>query len=56
MTNFRATHKQTSEVVEYVQALPDQEHLTDDPRMVALTQLEAFGVLGTGRAQEILNG
>lgn len=28
----------------------------DDPRMVALTQLEAFGVLGAGRAQEILNG
>ena len=28
----------------------------DDPRMAALTQLEAFGVLGVGRAQEILNG
>lgn len=28
----------------------------DDPRMAALAQLEAFGVLGAGRAQEILNG
>ena len=136
MPNFRATHKQTGDVVEYVQPLPHAEHLTedwrleevseayvalpdpeapadtsmfggrrqltklefvtllgpdftsilaaaktsvdveafvmmvtlatpdangyavdlDDPRMAALTQLEAFGVLGTGRAQEILNG
>lgn len=28
----------------------------DDPRMVALYQLEQAGVLGAGRAQEILNG
>ena len=28
----------------------------DDPRMAALAQLEAVGVLGAGRAQEILNG
>ncbi len=28
----------------------------DDPRMVALHQLEQAGVLGAGRAQEILNG
>lgn len=136
MTNFRATHKQTSEVVEYIQPLPQAAHLTedwrleevsdayvappdpeapvdtrmfggrrqltklefvtllgpdftsiltaaktsidveafvmmvtlatpdangyavdlDDPRMAALTQLEAVGVLGAGRAQEILNG
>lgn len=28
----------------------------DDPRMQALGQLEALGVLGAGRAQEILNG
>ena len=28
----------------------------DDPRMTALHQLEQAGVLGTGRAQEILNG
>ena len=131
MPNFRATNRQTGEVVEYVQTLPDQEHLTDDrrleevseayvappvdtrmfggrrqltklefvallgddfttilsaakqsadveafvmmvtlatpdangyavdlddPRMAALHQLEAVGVLGAGRAQEILNG
>ena len=136
MPNFRATHKQTGEVVEYDQPLPPPEHLTDDwrleevveayvapadpgvpvdtrmfagrrrltklefvallgadftailsaakvsvdveafvmmvtlatpdpdgysidlddPRMQALYQLEAAGVLGSGRAQEILNG
>ena len=28
----------------------------DDPRMVALHQLEQAGVIGAGRAQEILNG
>lgn len=28
----------------------------DDPRMAALYQLEQAGVLGAGRAQEILNG
>ena len=136
MPNFRATHKQTGDVVEYVQALPDQDHLTedwrleeimeayiappdpeapidthmfggrrqltklefvallgadftaslsaakqsvdveafvmmvtlatpdangyavdlDDPRMAALHQLEQAGILGVGRAEEILNG
>ena len=131
MPNFRATNRQTGEVVEYVQTLPDQEHLTDDrrleevseayvappvdtrmfggrrqltklefvallgddfttilsaakqsvdveafvtmvtlatpdangyaielddPRMVVLHQLEQAGVIGAGRAQEILNG
>ena len=136
MPNFRATHKQTGDVVEYVQPLPQAAHLTedwrleevskayvappdpeapvdtrmfggrrqltklefvallgadftailsaakqsvdvetfvmmvtlatpdangyavdlDDPRMVALHQLEQAGVLGAGRAQEILNG
>lgn len=136
MPNFRATHKQTGEVVEYDQSTPQAVHLTDDwrleevseayvaqsdpeapvdtrmfggrrrltklefvallgadftailsaakqsvdveafvmmvtlatpdpdggtidlddPRMAALHQLEQAGVLGAGRAQEILNG
>ena len=136
MPSFRATSKQTGEVVEYVQTLPYQEHMSDswaleevadayvaptdpeapvdtrmfagrrrltklefvallgndftsilaaakssieveafvmlvtlatpdpdgtsidldDPRMQALHQLEIAGVLGAGRAQEILNG
>lgn len=136
MTNFRATHKQTAEVVEYDAPMPLSEHLTDDwrleevaeayvapadpdapvdtrmfagrrrltklefvallgndftsilaaakssvdveafvmlvtlatpdpdgtsinlddPRMQALHQLEIAGVIGAGRAQEILNG
>ena len=136
MPNFRATHKQTGEVVEYIQPFPQATHLTedwrleevseayvappdpevpvdtrmfggrrqltklefisllgadftailsaakqsvdveafvmmvtlatpdangyaidlDDPRMAALHQLEQAGVLGAGRAQEILNG
>lgn len=136
MPNFKATNRQTGEVVEYSQPAPDPEHITadwrleevaaayvappdheapvdtrmfggrrhltklefvslleadftsillaakssvdveafvmmvtlatpdpdgysidlDDPRMAALYQLEAAGVLSTGRAQEILNG
>ena len=136
MPSFRATNKQTGEIVEYSQPLPLPEHLTegwrleevsdayvappdpeapsdtrmfggrrqltklefvallgndftailsaakqsvnveafvmmvtlatpdadgyaidlDDPRMAALHQLEQAGVLGAGRAQEVLNG
>ena len=136
MPNFKATHRQTGEVVEYSQPAPDPEHIMadwrleevaeayvappdpeapvdtrmfggrrrltklefvtllgsdftailaaakasvdveafvmlvtlatpdpdgysidlDDPRMAALYQLEVAGVLGAGRAQEILNG
>lgn len=40
-------------------ATPDPDGYSidlDDPRMAALYQLETLGVLGTGRAQEILNG
>lgn len=46
-------------VVMVTLATPDPDGYSinlDDPRMQALHQLEAAGVLGAGRASEILNG
>lgn len=38
MPNFRATNKQTGEVVEYTQSLPLSEHLTDDWRLEEVSE------------------
>lgn len=55
--------KQSVEIEAFVMlvtlATPDPDGCSinlDDPRMQALHQLEAAGVLGAGRASEILNG
>lgn len=58
-----AASKQSIEIEAFVMlvtlATPDPDGYSinlDDPRMQALHQLEAAGVLGAGRASEILNG
>lgn len=63
-SNILAAAKVSVEVEMFVRMLdwatPDADGTSvdlDDPRVVgALTKLEAVGLLGAGRAQEILNG
>ena len=38
MPNFRATHKQTGNVVEYAQLLPLPDHLTEDWRLEEVSE------------------
>lgn len=62
-TTILSAAKQSVDVEAFVMtvtlATPDANGYAvdlDDPRVAALHQLEAVGVLGAGRAQEILNG
>jgi hypothetical protein len=62
-TSILAAAKSSVDVEAFVMlvtlATPDPDGTSidlDDPRMQALHQLEIAGVLGAGRAQEILNG
>lgn len=62
-TAILAAAKQSIDVEAFVTlvmlATPDPDGYSldlDDPRMQALHQLEMAGVLGSGRAEEILNG
>ena len=63
LTAILAAAKQSIDVEAFVMmvtlATPDANGYAidlDDPRMAAVHQLEQAGVLGAGRAQEILNG
>ena len=62
-TSILAAAKTSVDVESFVMmvtlAAPDPDGYSialDDPRIQALHQLEQAGVLGAGRAQEILNG